>query len=309
MKISHYHFIINPRAKGDTAIQRFDEIRRRHLDRNISYDLHVPHSPLAAIQLSQRLSQADTALVAIGGDGTINAVATGLAQSETPGILGILPLGTGNALSYTLGVRRLSNAIEALLCGYIFPMDLIKTNSPTLPFVTFMAGIGIDSKILKTRRDTLKWGHFFSFPMAVLKNIRLTASSMKITVDGQPVTGIDKIGTVLINNGHCYGFGLKSVPEAYLDDGLMEIQLFPNKSRQLLSVIGYNLGMTHFPTAVPHYRGRRVSISGERFGQIDGDVILQDEFRFEVAPDMIRVIAADTAHFSQPPLGQLGLED
>lgn len=305
MKPAHYHFILNPKARSNTGAAFFEGIEKKHFLDRIPYSKHIPTSPQNVVKTVQELAADDVVIVAVGGDGTINAVATGLAQSDSQAVMGIIPLGTGNALSYTLGLRRLSVAIETLLSGHIFPMDLVATGEAEMPYVIFMASVGFDSKILAIRTRLQRWGKFWSFPLALIRGIGTKPSRMAIRVDGRPFVDDEVISSALITNGHCYGFGIRAVPRTLLDDGRIELQIFPSKTAQMVTMLKYMLGARYYPENIRHIRGQFIQIDGEPAGQFDGDEIERPTFSLRVVPHAIRVLAATDAFFSTSALGQI----
>ncbi|OQY30349.1 MAG: hypothetical protein B6244_00375 [Candidatus Cloacimonetes bacterium 4572_55] len=310
MKPTHYHFILNPASRGGRGARAFFGIEDRYLKGSIPYTLHVPSSVEETLTLSRELADAHTVIIAAGGDGTVNTVATGLVQSGSPAVMGILPLGTGNALSYTCGVRKIEKAVETLFSGSIYAMDLIKTNNKTISYVTFMAGVGFDGKVLAIRNQ-ISLGGFLSFPIAMLvtmlKDIGNPKSTISVAINGRNVLRAEKISSAVISNGHCYGFGFPAVPRAYLDDGQIELQLFPTKRSQFSAMAQYGLGWKYYPPSVERFSAESIEIQGERAGQFDGEVINQKVYSLELKPQSLRILAADGRFFSKPPLDQIRL--
>jgi diacylglycerol kinase (ATP) len=169
------------------------------------------------------------ALVAIGGDGTVRAVAAAAAEAGVP--MGIIPLGTGNLLARNLGLP-LSDSYAALrvaLDGTDIPVDvgwLTVTREPghteDFPFLV-IAGLGFDAEMVAGAHDSLKrtfgWGAYF---FAALRHLGSTRMHATIRIDGgEPVSG--QMRTVIIANCGRLPGGLVLVPEASLDDGILDI--------------------------------------------------------------------------------------
>jgi diacylglycerol kinase (ATP) len=82
-------------------------------------------------------------VVAVGGDGTLNEVARGLLNSQTP--MGIIPKGSGNGLARHLGISmKMDKALEQLLTGKVVQMDTFRLNGKLSLNVS---GIGFDGHI------------------------------------------------------------------------------------------------------------------------------------------------------------------
>lgn len=83
------------------------------------------------------------AIVAVGGDGTINEIAQPLINQSVP--IGILPLGSGNGLARHLGLPlRLDAALKRLFEGNIITIDSGQLNG--IPFFC-TAGMGFDAYV------------------------------------------------------------------------------------------------------------------------------------------------------------------
>lgn len=142
-----YLFIINPRSgtrlgRGAAQIISTIENKVRSEGHQVSCltTLHSGH----ATQLVKEALASPTqwaAVVAVGGDGTVNEVGRGLLHSNTP--LGIIPLGSGNGLARHLGIPlSLSGSLERILTGKTLRMDSAEINGN--PFFC-TSGLGFDA--------------------------------------------------------------------------------------------------------------------------------------------------------------------
>jgi diacylglycerol kinase family enzyme len=68
------------------------------------------------------------ALIAAGGDGTVSAVAAGLAEAGNDVALGVVPLGTLNHFAKDLGVATLETALDAIAAGHTERIDVGEVN-------------------------------------------------------------------------------------------------------------------------------------------------------------------------------------
>ena len=123
--------------------------RERQLDRAAhlldAYGIRVTRIPTTGPGSATQLARTEVAagrdlIIACGGDGTINEVVNGMAQSQVP--LAILPAGTGNAAATALGIpRNLWRAAEYIPRGVVRRITLGRAGSRY--FVCF-AGAGFD---------------------------------------------------------------------------------------------------------------------------------------------------------------------
>src|SRR6185437_2820449 len=98
------------------------------------------------------------AVVAAGGDGTINEVVNGLAESPLP--LGILPLGTANVLAGEIGLPRRAMDVARILAFAparpAWPGEVWAEAALTGRRFLIMAGIGFDADVIEALDLPLK---------------------------------------------------------------------------------------------------------------------------------------------------------
>lgn len=97
------------------------------------------------------------AVAALGGDGTVNEVANGLAGSDVP--LGIVPGGGTNVLARSLGIPRdPARAAGHLLARLGSPGRRVNLGRAAGRHFTFACGIGLDGEVVRSveRRQALK---------------------------------------------------------------------------------------------------------------------------------------------------------
>jgi len=186
-----------------------------------------PRGRDAAIQEAIRQARQGARLViAAGGDGTVNAVAEGLARADTGAALGIIPLGTGNDLARTLEIPpNPQDALEVLQSGVPQRLDLVEvTSSSETRHCSNMITGGNTGRYLQHMTDELKqqWG-----PLCYLRGVIDVVSDLQVyrievCCDGGPPETFDALN-VFIANGRCSGGGLAVSPQARLDDGQVDV--------------------------------------------------------------------------------------
>lgn len=103
-----------------------------------------------AITLAQDAGDGFDALAALGGDGTVNEVATGMAATATSAILVPLPGGSTNVFARTVGVRPTlakasTQVAEALTRGNVRDLVLSTANGRC---ILFHVGLGFDAAVV-----------------------------------------------------------------------------------------------------------------------------------------------------------------
>ncbi|MFK0401023.1 diacylglycerol/lipid kinase family protein [Microbacterium sp. NPDC090225] len=171
-------------------------------------------------------AECDT-VIAVGGDGTVRAVAEALAGTEVA--LGIVPQGTGNLLARNLGVplNGMIPALERVRDATPQHIDLgwVDFDGQTRAFAV-MVGFGIDAQMLVETDDDLKskagWLAYVEAMGRALSGTEMT--DITVTIDDrdpQEVRG----HTMLIGNCGMLQGGIRLLPDAQLDDGLLDILL------------------------------------------------------------------------------------
>ena len=94
------------------------------------------------IELARRLSLDNDVLVVLGGDGTLADVMQGIFEAgrQNDVILGIVPLGSGNAIRASLQIpKSISRAVKVLSRGEPRPIDLIEVDGQIASLVSIGA--------------------------------------------------------------------------------------------------------------------------------------------------------------------------
>jgi diacylglycerol kinase (ATP) len=182
------------------------------------------------------------AVLALGGDGTLNEVLTGLLTRSDGAIervaLGFLPGGTGNSFcrDYLLdgrpqsfGVRtQVKRAVQAVIDGGTRGVDAIRMDAHDLsgnPAVFYSMniigwGIGVDAAVAA---EAMRCLGGLRYDVAIVREIfKLKKRPCKLTLDGEVVDSASMFLVLAQNNVHA-GKGLKLAPAARLDDGLVDV--------------------------------------------------------------------------------------
>jgi diacylglycerol kinase family enzyme len=160
--------------------------------------MHLSSSPEALSGVVEReLAAGADAIVAGGGDGTVNAIASILAGGPTP--LGVLPLGTLNHFAKVLQIPMdLVKAVETVAKGHVTRVDMGRVNNHI--FLN-NSSIGFYPNIVE-RREQLraegrrKWPAFFRAVLEMLR--RETEVSVRLEVEGRQI--VSRTPFVFIGN-------------------------------------------------------------------------------------------------------------
>ena len=211
-------FIINP-ISGTLNKRRIPKL----IDKLLDHDQWMPDIVFTeykghGIELARHYAALGfNAVVAVGGDGTVNEVASGLRGTNTA--LGIVPIGSGNGFARHLGTPlRVTNAIEALNSMTPVRCDYGLANDHPF-FVT--CGTGFDASISEEFQKAGARG-LRTYVQQIVKKI-FSYRPEHYTLKGD---GIDLQGDAfLITFANCNQWGNAAViaPKASIQDGLLDV--------------------------------------------------------------------------------------
>jgi diacylglycerol kinase family enzyme len=230
-------------------------------------------------------------LVVAGGDGTLSDVINAVGTKGKP--VAYLPLGSGNAMAHAL---RLHGSIEEAALrikeGRIRQIDLIQCDERRL---AYMVSLGLESAVIQKRNKYKAQGvsGFKGYLMAVaaacLKDVK--GIKARIVIDGRSYQKSSLL-TIMIMKQPYYGYGLKVMPGARLDDGKLHVRVL--RTGMMPSLAGGMASLT-IGNRMGFYRAaERVCVTLEKplIMQADGDLAWgAKEFHFKVLPRGLRLKA------------------
>lgn len=163
------------------------------------------------------------AVVAIGGDGTVNEVVNGLLkvpEARRPA-LGVVPDGTGNDYGYMLGLRPgdLDGAARVLAAGATRVLDAGEVNGT---FFGNNVGLGFDGAVAETASRVRYLKGFAAYLWSVFAVLRTWENfTLTLTADGREIVGRAFLAAVA--NGPRSGGGFLLAPDARPDDALFDV--------------------------------------------------------------------------------------
>jgi YegS/Rv2252/BmrU family lipid kinase len=212
-------FIVNP-ISGTKAKNRVAKLIRELLDlQQFAPTVVVTEYAGHATQLAQQFAMEDYyAVVAVGGDGTINEVASGLIGTNTA--LGIVPNGSGNGFARHLDIStRMNRAIEMLNSSEVINVDYGLVNN--LPFFS-TCGVGFDAIVAQDFSDSSRG--FKGYVQSIFKDLfQYTPETYQLNGDG-----IDMTTTAfLVNfaNAGQWGYDAYIAPKASVQDGWLDVAI------------------------------------------------------------------------------------
>ncbi|WP_129338085.1 diacylglycerol/lipid kinase family protein [Cellulomonas endophytica] len=314
-------FVANPTKPNVPGLRR--AVRRvcsqQYLPEPLWFDTSAEDPGVG--QAKKALEQGAQLVVAVGGDGTVRAVAEALAGTGVA--MGLMPLGTGNLLARNLDIP-LNDPLDALdiaLDGVNHTIDVGRlrvdrwesqvsddvaeasddlpddTDRPRDHIFLVIAGLGFDAAVVGDADEDLKakvgWMAYFVSGARHLHGRRIRA---EVAIDDGQAAPV-RLRSLLVGNCGRLPGGITLLPDAELDDGVLDLaaldarggvagwaQLFGEVA---LQGVGIRSDLPNKIGRIDHARARRVKVvlPDAETVQVDGDVVGEaTELTFHVDP-------------------------
>ena len=234
------------------------------------------------------------AVIAAGGDGTINQIVQEIAC--TPVRLAIIPAGTTNVLARELGIPlNAKEAIEIIPKCELINFDLGKVDSY---YFFLMAGIGFDARITKEVDPVVKrWTGLMAFVGAGIKSFFMHKGvKMKlIMVDKNNKKKVIRrlIYQLIISNTATYASGFILNKNSKFNDGLLEVTCVKDKGvgDVAKTLFSFFMGRHREWVELEHYTIKKIKIKSAKPVplQIDGEPIGYTPASIEVVPNALKI--------------------
>ena len=294
-------FIINPTAGKSDSTQKIyamaDALRQKHgLDVQCILTKRQGH----AVDLARELCKTGEELrfYACGGDGTANEVANGIVGFDNAAMT-VIPVGTGNDFLKNFGDRAAEFAdAENLWDGEVFPLDAIDVNGR---IALTIACSGLDARVAKdvhkySESPLLDGKTSYVYSLMVNFVFKPIYNHWTVMVDDQIKEG--DYALVAVCNGRYYGGGFMPVPEAKMNDGVLDTLVIDrvNHATFIKMVNGYSKGeYRKFPQFIRHYTPSVIRIHSEK-----NDIVTCLDGECVTNSDVVIKLAEGKVHFFGP---------
>jgi YegS/Rv2252/BmrU family lipid kinase len=281
--------LLNPAAAGGKSLAALpkveDELRRLGAEFRVVRSDSGEH----AKHLARQMAEAGEVAVAIGGDGIVGTLAEALADSE--GSLAIVPAGRGNDFARVLGLPKdPAEAARVAVEGRERKVDVGKVDGKAFVGI---ASFGFDSDANRIANDARVLRGNLVYLYAALRALAAwKPARFDVRVDGKrhSLSGF----SVAIGNSSTYGGGMKALPMAEIDDGVLDVMLAAHmrKPRALWCLAQVFNGKHVDAPAITFLRGEVVEIDADRRFTVyaDGDPLAELPATVTVAKQALRVI-------------------
>ncbi len=303
--------VVNPASGGKIAAPAGESGRERLelqdllaglRSRGLQVDLHPLAEDEDPVELAARAASEGRDVVAAGGDGTVEPIATALTRTDAT--LGILPLGSWNNFATSAGIPAgLEDALDVIARGRIAAVDVglawhpsedegLDAAPPHDAERFFEAGgVGVDAEWFGAAQLAERYGLLRAVRTA-WRALRRRHAPMRLVIDGS--SSETEAPAAIVCNGPYLGMGFAIAPEADVADGVLNLVVFRGMSRW--AVLRHLIAVARRrprpePRAVP-IGARRITIHGSSRtlpAHVDGRSIGTTPVTFAVDPGALRI--------------------
>ncbi|MEA2456650.1 MAG: hypothetical protein QOI45_2912 [Thermoleophilaceae bacterium] len=284
-----FALLVNPASAGGKALKALPAVHEA-LDR-----LGAPHRTVItrssehAAEEAARAAQEGETVAALSGDGLVRPVAGAL--KGTDAALALIPCGRGNDLARVLGIPTdPTAAAELAVQGAEKPIDVASVDGTMFVGI---ASFGFDSEANRIANEAkLVRGNAVYLYAALRALAAWKPAAFTVTVDGErhDVTGY----SVAVGNSKAYGGGMIVLPQAELDDGMLDVLISKDTSKlSFLRGVFQTFKAAHVDSPDAQFlRGAVIEVASDRPFEIygDGDPIGATPATMRVEQRVLRVI-------------------
>ena len=284
-----FALLVNPVSAGGRPLRVLPdvlaELERAGAEHRVVETRSLEH----ALEEASVVAEAGEAVMTLGGDGLVGPVAGVLRGAEAP--LAVIPAGRGNDFARMLGLpEEPAAAARATIEGVERRVDVPAVDGK--PFVG-IASLGFDSDANRIANQArLVRGNLVYLYAALRALAAWTPAAFSVRIDGElhRITGY----SVAVGNSRYYGGGMLVLPDAELDDGLLDVLLVSkhSKLRALRNLANVFRGEHFDPPFMRIVRGKVVEVDADRPFAVyaDGDHIGDTPATVTVEPNSLRVL-------------------
>jgi diacylglycerol kinase (ATP) len=283
--------LINPISGGKSKLGLAELIHKNLDKKKFDYEIAYTESGEHTLYLAEEAVKRNfEILIAAGGDGTLNQVASKLIN--TPTVLGIIPMGSGNGFARALNIpMNTSAAILGLNQAQIKTIDTGKAND--VPFIN-VCGFGFDAHVSAGFATHGKRG-FQTYAKVSLQSLRNYKSKPYLLVQTEQKE-THQAFIFAICNGPQYGNNAFISPLANLSDGKFNLTIIERVNWQNLLGLSINLFIGKLHQSA-HVKTREIEDftliqPSAAYVNIDGEPIwFNEEVRISLLPKSLNVLS------------------
>lgn len=278
---------------------RIEQVRRYLIEAGLKVEVALAHPKKAATSIARKAVKAGyPVVIAMGGDGTISAVIRGLAGSKVS--LGIISAGTYNDIATSLGIPEdLKEACALIASGHTRKLDLgqISTRKRKKFHFFNLAAIGLLATIFPAAKEASE-GKLARMKDAFSTLLNFDSkTTVFLTLNDESKIKVETMLVTVVNTPLSGARNLIA-PDACMDDGLLDVAVYPGFSKA--DLIAYVAQTAHqgstSDAGIQRYRVRKIKVksSPKLDVAVEGDIQLgRGTARIKVLPGALRVLAPE----------------
>lgn len=251
-----WYAVVNPNAGSGKTVVEWPKAETMLKETRIEYEYRTTWQCGAAVEITIKACEAGyRRFLAVGGDGTVHEVLEGIVRfiemssvaaafdddSLRPLLsdftIAVIPVGSGNDWIRTLGVPKDPAGIVRLLKKEHFGKQDVfrisgRDNETSTDVVSYMAnvgGVGFDAKIchqVNFEKNSGKSGKILYLKVLISNVLHCKPFRCRVIADGRKVFEGDTL-SIAMGVGKYSGGGMMQVPDAVMDDGLLDVTIIP----------------------------------------------------------------------------------
>ena len=277
-------FIINP-ISGTGKQKGIEKYITKHLKN--SEIIHTQKAGDATRISKEAANENIDAIIAVGGDGTVNECLNGLVNTNTA--LGVIPCGSGNGFAYHIGMdKNIEKAVKQLKNIHIENIDTCTANG--VPFVN-VSGIGFDAHIANLFLTLVERG-FVKYAKLILRELNYNAK--KYTINYNNIERKVTAYMIAFANSSQYGNDAIISPKADFKDGLIDFVIVKDFPKWKIPIFIYLLltGKIHLSKHVEIIQCDKMTIKAENsLLHLDGEPFkTSNPIKVAILPKSLKIL-------------------
>ena len=251
-----WYAVVNPNAGSGKTVSEWPKASKILSDNRIDFEYKTTWKMGAAVEITMKAcAEGYRKFLAVGGDGTVHEILEGIAkyvqisavaktldkESQKVALddftLAVMPIGSGNDWIKTLEIPKDFNKVAELIkkdsTGRqdVFCLSL-RDNNTSRNLESFMAnvgGVGFDANVCKKvnfEKNTGKSGKVLYLKALISNILNFKTFDCAVEADGKEIFRGTTM-SIALGAGKYSGGGMLQVPDAVLDDGLLDITIIP----------------------------------------------------------------------------------
>lgn len=283
-----WYCIVNPHAGSGKTMDEWRIAEKKFTELSVPYKTTLTNYKFHATVLAYEAAlHGYRKILAVGGDGSVHEVLAGIMQyvdeKEVPAeefTLAVVPIGSGNDWIKTNNVPHdTEKVVEMIAAGSFGKMDIVRVEtSEGRSYMANVGGTGFDSHVCERVNAQKERGKRSSriYANALVHTIlsfHRFINHVKVTADGRDVFD-GTCYSVALGNGPYSGGGMRQVPLAVNDDGLLDYMVVPKLPLvTIVKEVGrlYNGTANESPYLISG-KCRELVISGDDLVEVDGEI-------------------------------------